>query len=131
MKAVKQACKIRTTADKYYSDWIFCRCKLCECVSLHNMKWEVKMVTDSTGEGKNIPDSTVQTRAMGRLNAIKLFFKAFLKYIGLFLLGIFVGMGIVLKNPPSSKELQDKIKKLEEKQQDVSVLTVKDSVSFD
>ena len=59
---------------------------------------------EASGNGNNIPESTPVDRAFGRLNVIKLFFYACLKYLGLFLLGIFVGMGIVLKNPMPSKK---------------------------
>ena len=89
------------------------------------------MVLDNTGKGENISESTVQSRALGRLNGLKLFAYALFKYCGLFLLGIFVGMGIVLKNPPSNKELLDQIKKYEVERNATShSLVVKDSVAF-
>ncbi len=83
---------------------------------------------EASGNGNNIPESTPADRALGRLNVIKLFFYACLKYLGLFLLGIFVGMGIVLKNPMPSKKADPKVENA--KVESLDSMQVKRSVSL-
>jgi hypothetical protein len=90
------------------------------------------MSLNQTGDGAKIEEGTVQTRALGRLNALKLFGFTLLKHAGLFLLGIMVGMGIVLKNPPTNTELINKLKQLEAQESRSSTgLVLKQSVSFE
>lgn len=55
---------------------------------------------------------TPAARAKARLKAVLIIFASFLKYVGLFLLGIMVGGGIVLKNPPEDKKALQKIAEL-------------------
>jgi len=106
-----------------------CGCANCASYKLHNINIGVSMVDSNTGAGEKIKDSDPYSRAAGRLNAIKLFFWALFKHIGLFLLGIFVGMGIVLKNPPENKKLVDKISVLEKEVANKSAtIQVKNSV---
>jgi hypothetical protein len=103
---------------------------------MHNVKVEAYMseqgeVVTNNKENTN----TVAYRALGRLNALKLFFKACLKHLGLFVLGVFIGMGIVLKNPPVSSEVSSKIKNLEEAKAELeksrsTVLVFKSSVEL-
>lgn len=95
-----------------------CTCLVCNNVGLHNLNIGVTMVETNSGSGENIQDSSVASRAIGRLLSLKLFFYSLFKHAGLFLLGIFVGMGIVLKNPPSSKKLSEKIEVLEKQLDD-------------
>lgn len=71
-------------------------------------------VTDEVVTNKKDAENSVQSRAFGRLNAIKVFFMTAVRHLGLFVLGILIGMGIVLKNPPEVKELANKIKVLEQ-----------------
>ena len=71
-------------------------------------------VAEEVVTNKKDAENTVQSRAFGRLNAIKVFFISAARQIGIFVLGILIGMGIVLKNPPEAKELAQKIKVLEQ-----------------
>jgi len=80
----------------------YCRCMSCRHIILHNYK-NIGDLMESSGNGDKIQTSDPVTRAIGRLNALKLFGWAVAKHLGLFLLGIFVGMGIVLKNPINCK----------------------------
>lgn len=105
-----------------------CSCSYCGSCTLHNMKIGVFMVETNSGNGENIEQSNPVVRAAGRLNALKLFFYGVFRYAGLFLLGIFVGMGIVLKNPPQNTDLKKKIEDLQtEVKENASDLTVKTS----
>ena len=127
-----QICKIKRRHDKYISDPTICNCLLWGEVKLHNINWGEIMSLNQTGDGAKIEEGTVQTRALGRLNALKLFGFALLKHAGLFLLGIMVGMGIVLKNPPTNTELINKLKQLEAQESRSSTgLVVKQSISFE
>jgi hypothetical protein len=71
-------------------------------------------VAEEVVTNKKDAENTVQSRAFGRLHAIKVFFVSAARQIGIFVLGILIGMGIVLKNPPEAKELAQKIKVLEQ-----------------
>lgn len=127
--------KLLTKASKYIKHGT-CRCSLCASCSMHNVKVEAYMseqeeVVTNNKENTN----TVAYRALGRLNAVKLFFKACLKHLGLFVLGMFIGMGIVLKNPPVSSEVSSKIKNLEEEKAELEksrsgVLVFKNSIEL-
>jgi hypothetical protein len=75
----------------------------CKHIILHNYK-NIGDNMESSGTGENIKASDPSSRASGRINALKLFAWAIAKHLGLFLLGIFVGMGIVLKNPINTKK---------------------------
>jgi hypothetical protein len=109
---------------KYY-----CGCCNCSSFKLHNINIGVSMVDSNTGAGEDIKPTDIQTRAAGRLNAIKLFFYGLFRHAGLFLIGIFVGMGIVLKNPPDNKKLVEKIDVLQKEISEKSAnLEVKNSV---
>lgn len=55
---------------------------------------------------------TPQARAKARLMSLLYVFVAFLKYCGLFFLGIMTGGGIVLKNPPEDKVARKQIVEL-------------------
>lgn len=105
-----------------------CSCSYCGSCTLHNMKIGAFMVETNSGSGENIQQSNPVIRAAGRLNAIKLFFYGLFRYAGLFLLGIFVGMGIVLKNPPKNTDLVKQIEDLQaEVKENTSDLSVKTS----
>lgn len=71
-------------------------------------------VSDDVVTNKNDVENSVQTRAAGRLNAVKVFLLTVARQLGVFVLGIVIGMGIVIKNPPEVKELANKIKVLEQ-----------------
>jgi len=84
-------------------DTKYCKCFNCRHIVFHNYK-NIGDLMESSGNGENIKTGDPSSRASGRLNALKLFAWAIAKHLGLFLLGIFVGMGIVLKNPINSKK---------------------------
>lgn len=71
-------------------------------------------VSEDVVTNKKDVENTIQTRASGRLNAIKIFLFTLGRQLGVFVLGILIGMGIVLKNPPEVKDLANKIKVLEQ-----------------
>jgi len=71
------------------------------------------MVDSNTGAGEDIKPTDIQTRAAGRLNAIKLFFYGLFRHAGLFLIGIFVGMGILAKLKSLLSLIIKKVTKLE------------------
>ena len=127
--------KLLPKASKYIKHET-CRCILCTSCSMHNVKVEAYMSDqDEVVTNNKENTNTVVYRALGRLNAIKLLFKAYLKHLGLFVLGMFIGMGIVLKNPPVSSEAFSKIKNLEEEKAELeknrsSVLVFKSSIEL-
>ena len=57
--------------------------------------------------------------ARERLWEIAKFFLGFLRYAGLFVLGIIIGMGIILKDPLPSKSQQIKVTQLEKENNDL------------
>ncbi len=57
--------------------------------------------------------------ARERLWNVAKFFLGFLRYVGLFFLGIIIGMGIILKDPLPSKQQQIKISQLEKENSDL------------
>jgi hypothetical protein len=67
---------------------------------------------------KEIGDDPV-LRARARLMSIVWFFVGLLKYVGLFFVGIIVGMGIVLKNPLPNKEQQKEINLLKKENEEL------------
>jgi len=84
-----------------------CKCSYCAKSNLFNFNYINSMENDvSTLE------NPVQS-ARERIWKIFLFFLGFLRYVGFFVLGIIIGMGIVLKDPPASREQQLKIVQLE------------------
>jgi len=56
----------------------------------------------------NAEETTPQLRAMFRITALFNFLKMLLQSVGMFVLGIIVGMGIVLKNPMPVKTVDKK-----------------------
>lgn len=74
-----------------------CRCQVCLASKIHN----VIHMSDQ------LQADTPAARAKARLRTFVKIGLYFLKYVGLFFLGIMVGGGIVLKNPmPDKKSLQ-------------------------
>jgi hypothetical protein len=71
------------------------------------------MEHSENGSSTIYPKSTPEYRAQGRLAAIKQFFFMLIRQIGIFVLGIIVGMGLVLKNPPENMVMIKKIEVLE------------------
>lgn len=70
-----------------------CKCQKCLAATKHNFS---NMSDDFQAD-------TPAARAKARLQAVVIIFLSFLKYVGLFALGIMVGGGIVLRNPPEDK----------------------------
>lgn len=62
---------------------------------------------------------TPQARAKARLMSVLYIFVAFLKYAGLFFLGIMTGGGIVLKNPPEDKAAKNQIVELKQQNENL------------
>lgn len=108
MHALKLRCKDST----YYG--VACKCLICSNCLTHNMLGGKMSLPDDVVTNKKDVENSVQSRAAGRLNAIKIFFMTVIRQIGVFVLGIVIGMGIVLINPPEVKELANKIKVLEQ-----------------
>lgn len=90
-----------------------CKCKNCLSHKLSNINYISFM-----GDEVVNPDNPVD-RAKARLQAVLKYFFYLLKYVGLFLLGIVVGMGIVLKNPMPDKVGLEKIAILEKENKDL------------
>ena len=79
-----------------------CKCQNCLAGNKHNF--------DNMSE--NLQADTPQARAKARLMSLLYIFFAFLKYCGLFFLGLMTGGGIVLKNPPEDKNAKKQIVEL-------------------
>lgn len=90
-----------------------CRCRLCSSNKLHNINYIICM-----GDEIVNPDNPIG-RAKARLHSLLKYFFFLLKYVGLFLLGIIVGMGIVLKNPMPDKKSLEKIQVLEKENKEL------------
>jgi len=105
-----------------------CECEPCNAVQLYNIE---VLYMEHTENGSNTihPKSTPEYRATGRLTALKQFFYGLVRHVGIFLLGIIVGMGLVLKNPPENMVM---IKKLEVLEKDKKTLekTIENSNSI-
>ncbi len=71
---------------------------------------------------ESLEADTPVKRAKARLNVLLVVFIAFLKYVGLFFLGIMVGGGIVLKNPPQDKKALQQIQILTKEKNDLNDL---------
>jgi len=117
-----------------------CKCRLCSAHKLSNINYISFM-----GDQIINPDNPVD-RAKARLLSFFKYFLFLFKYVGLFLLGIIVGMGIVLKNPmpdkvnlakiavleKENKELKEKlIKNINEKPDGNDKLVEKDAIVID
>jgi len=117
-----------------------CKCRLCTTHKLANINYISFM-----GDQITNPDNPVD-RAKSRLLSFFKYFLFLFKYVGLFLLGIIVGMGIVLKNPmpdkvnlakiaileKENKELKEKLtKNINEKTNGNDKLIEKDAIVID
>lgn len=80
-----------------------CKCQKCLAAKKHNFS---NMSDDFQAD-------TPVARAKARLQTVVIIFLAFLKYVGLFFVGIMVGGGIVLKNPPEDKVAKKQIAELQ------------------
>ena len=87
-----------------------CRCMLCLAVKKHNV----------LHMSENLEADTPAKRAKARLSVLLVIFVAFLKYVGLFFIGIMVGGGIVLKNPPEDKKALQQIQILTKEKKDLA-----------
>lgn len=79
-----------------------CRCQSCLAVKRHNV---IHM-------SEELQADTPAARAKARLMSLLVFFLYLFKYVGLFFLGIMVGGGIVLKNPPADKKALQQVTEL-------------------
>jgi len=79
-----------------------CKCQFCLAACKHNF---INMSEDLQAD-------TPIKRAKARLHTVLMFGLAFLKYVGLFFLGIMTGGGIVLRNPPEDKQAKKQIQEL-------------------
>lgn len=76
-----------------------CICKFCTDVQIHNLT----MKNDNNQFLFEVPN-TVKTEATS-FNFFE-FTLLFIRSVGMFVLGIIVGAGIILKNPPSNVDLE-------------------------
>lgn len=84
-----------------------CNCQLCSKLKIHNVHYINYMANDLSSLENPVAS------AKQRLWKIFEFFLGLLKYVGIFFLGIIIGMGIVLKDPVVNKKQQIKIETLE------------------
>lgn len=79
-----------------------CKCQSCLAIQKHNF----------SNMSDDLQADTPVSRAKARLQAVLVVCIAFLKYVGLFFVGIMVGGGIVLRNPPEDKVAKKQIAEL-------------------
>jgi len=79
-----------------------CRCQSCLAINKHN--W--------SNMSEELQAETPIARARARLMSVVKIVFAFLKFAGLFFIGIMTGMGIVLRNPPEDKAAKKQIVEL-------------------
>ena len=96
-----------------------CKCQNCLAMNKHN--W--------SNMSEELQADTPTTRARARLMSVVKIVFAFLKFAGLFFIGIMTGMGIVLRNPPEDKTAKKQIVELvaENDQLKKNVLQIKNS----
>lgn len=96
-----------------------CRCQNCLVINKHN--WN--------NMSEELQAETPIARARARLMSVVKIVFAFLKFAGLFFIGIMTGMGIVLRNPPEDKAAKKQIVELvaENDQLKKNVLQIKNS----
>lgn len=86
-----------------------CKCELCNNVIFLNKNIESQVImSDTNNEKSNQVKLNIQP-----LFAILGLFYTMLKYIGFMFVGLIVGAGIVIKNPPQDTALVKKLQELE------------------
>jgi len=97
-----------------------CSCKICKDSILLNINESVYTMVDDTVRPGSLKAKAIIDKFLYWLK----FFFNLIFYVGPFLLGIIVGMGIVLKDPQQKKEKQDldwKLQTYEKKLKDFEV----------
>lgn len=87
-----------------------CKCQNCLAFKKHN---RIAM-------SDQLQADTPAARAIARLKSVMWLCLSFVKFVGLFFVGIMVGGGIVLRNPPQDKKAMQQIVELKKENQAIS-----------